>query len=208
MSFWTAFLVAFIPLFVALDAVGVLPFYVTLVGDLPPLGRRRVLSQAVATAGAAGVGFLFLGKAVFAFLGITVADFKVAGGLILLVFAVTDLLFPQKQQRRPCQGEGNGPLPLPTDTMGVVPIGMPLLVGPAVLTTLVMQADVAGLAPTLAAFAANLVIAVAVFLASGAIVRAIGTGGAQAISKIASLLLAAIGVMMIRVGVLEILGRE
>ena len=84
---------AFVPLFVAIDVIGVLPFYVAIVGKMDAATRKRVLVQALLTAWLGGMGFALLGTWIFGFLGITVSDFKVAGGLILLVLAIYDLLF-------------------------------------------------------------------------------------------------------------------
>ncbi len=187
------FLLAFVPLFVAIDVVGVLPFYLGLVGDLPVQRRNRILVQALATAWGGGIAFALVGTALFDFLGITVADFKVAGGVILLVLAIYDLLFKTKS-REPA-----------TETVGVVPLGMPLIAGPAVLTTVLIQVDAAGTTVALAAYTANLLVVLGVFLLAKRIAALIGDGGMVAVSKIATLLLAAIGVMMIRLGLTEIL---
>lgn len=192
MSYGHAFLLAFLPLFVAIDPIGVLPFYVTLTDGMDAERRRVVLLQAMLTAFGVGAAFVLVGQALFQYLGITTSDFRVAGGAILLVLAIYDLLFA---------GESRKPT---SQNVGVVPLGIPLIVGPAVLTTLVLQADASGRLPALLAFVANLTIVLIVFLLARRIVRLIGDGGAAAVGKIATLLLAAIAVMMIRVGILEI----
>jgi len=193
MTFSQKFLLAFIPLFVAIDPIGVIPFYLAITGGLDPERRRSVLLQAMATAFGVGAGFVFLGQAIFGYLDITTSDFRVAGGAILLVLSIYDLLFAS-ESRKP-EGEN----------VGVVPLGIPLIVGPAVLTTLVLQADANGRFPALLAFIANLAIVLAVFLLARRINKIIGDGGAAAVGKIATLLLAAIAVMMIRRGILEII---
>src|SRR4030095_913163 len=86
------FLLAFIPLFVAIDAVGLVPMYLSLASHLEAAARRAAIRQAIVTAFLVGLSFLFLGKLIFKALGITVADFQIAGGIILLAFAVRDLL--------------------------------------------------------------------------------------------------------------------
>lgn len=184
---------AFVPLFVAIDVIGVLPFYVAIVGDMDGTTRRRVLVQALVTAWIGGMAFAMLGTVVFDFLGITVSDFKVAGGLILLVLAIYDLLFASAT-REP-----------PSDTVGVVPLGMPLIAGPAVLATLLIQVDAVGSVTGLAAYTVNLAIVLVVFLMAKRIARLVGEGAMKAVSKLATLLLAAIGVMMIRRGLFEII---
>ncbi len=194
MDLFSSFTLAFIPLFVAMDAVGVLPIYVALIEGEEKKSVNRILLQAVTTAVVVGVLFLFVGKLVFSFLGITVGDFKVAGGLILLIFAINDLLFGNKNRRKP------------SEAIGVVPLGMPLIVGPAVLTALIMQVDMVGTWITLLAFGVNVIFSYLIFRSSDFIVKWIGKAGTQGVSKVANLFLAAIGVMIIRIGITELIG--
>jgi multiple antibiotic resistance protein len=186
----TDFLLVFIPLFVALDVVGVLPIYLAFTTGLAAGERSQVVLEATLTAGAIGLGFLFVGDAVLRFLGVTVGDFQVAGGLLLLVLAIYDLLHPELPLRRPA------------GHLGVMPLGIPMIVGPAVLTTLLALGRTRGYALTLLAFALNLAIVWATLRWASRIERFLGEAGAQAIAKLAKLLLAAIGVTLIRQGVL------
>ncbi|MBI5643355.1 MAG: MarC family protein, partial [Deltaproteobacteria bacterium] len=87
-----------------------------------------------------------------------------------------------------------------TAGVGIVPIGTPLIAGPAALTTLLMLSDLYGFKVTLAALIVNLFIIWLVLQSSDRIVNAIGEKGALGLSKVISLLLAAIAVMMIRRG--------
>jgi multiple antibiotic resistance protein len=86
------------------------------------------------------------------------------------------------------------------DDFGVVPLGMPLIAGPAAITTLLLLDQTVGLTPTLIALGANLVLVVMAFAFAERLARMIGTTGLRAISKIISLLLAAIAINMIRRG--------
>jgi multiple antibiotic resistance protein len=89
--------------------------------------------------------------------------------------------------------------------MGVVPLGTPLIVGPAVLTTIIMLIDIYGIIPTVTSFIINMVVVWFVFINSDHILRILGNAGSKAISKVASLILASIGVMMIRKGIMDII---
>ena len=106
---WHNFLLAFIPLFIAIDVVGILPIFISLVEGLEKHQKTKITNQSVITAFSVSIGFLALGKFVFSVLGIEIYDFKMAGGLLLLVFAINDLLFSEKGKRTI------------TPTMGVVP---------------------------------------------------------------------------------------
>lgn len=193
-EFFHSSLLACIRLFVAVDVVGVLPIFCALTAGSTASERSRIAGRAVVTAAAVGVAFFVGGKWLFRLLSITENDFRVGGGLILLVFAISDLLFANEARRRP---EGD---------IGVVPIGVPLIMGPAALTTLLVLAQVYGCGPTLLALTANMLVVVLAFRFSGRIVARIQLGGARAVSKITSLFLAAIAVMMIRLGISGMLG--
>lgn len=184
------FLQAFIPLFVAIDPVGLAAIFLGLGQHLPRERRQKVADQAIWTGGLVALGFLLLGKTIFAALGISVGDFQIAGGLVLFVLAAKDLLSSAAEAEK-----------LPED-FGVVPLGMPLIAGPASITTLIVLAQnpAIGLWPTLAALTVNLTLVVFALHYSEWLGRKIGPTGMRAISKIISMLLAAIAVAMIRQG--------
>jgi multiple antibiotic resistance protein len=188
-------LVTFVALFVAVDIIGVLPVYLGFVASLDTQARRRVAAEASLTAAGIGTGFLFLGDAVLHVMGVSVGDFQMAGGLLLLLLAIHDLLQPGLAARQPL------------GRLGVVPLGTPLIVGPAVMMTLLTLARSHGYALTVVAFGANLVLVWLALRWAPAVVRVIGEAGAQAMAKVFGLLLAAIGVTFIRRG-LELTLRE
>lgn len=181
-------MVAFVVLFVAVDILGILPLYLSLTTDLPAEQRKRLPRQSALTGTTLGVGFLLVGDAIFRVLGVTVGDFQVAGGILLLVLSLYDLLNPGKTLRKPMPG------------VGVVPLGTPLIVGPAVLTALVILVQSHGYSITLLAFAANMGIVFVVLRYAGAIGRVLGEPGSRAIGKVTSILLAAFGVSLVRRG--------
>jgi multiple antibiotic resistance protein len=197
-AFLSLFLTAFIPIFVAIDAFGLAPVYIGLVEPFSKEKRRKILIESVITAGIIGVLFVFLGKSVFHFLGITVSDFKVAGGLILLILSIHDLVFKSADYRKAETSE----------TVGVVPLGMPLIMGPGTLTAIIVLIDTVGVWPTFFSLMVNLIIILIVCLMANRIVKVIGKGGAEGLSKIANLMLAAIAVMIIRSGLIEIIRNE
>lgn len=191
-QFFTDFTLIFVPIFVAIDPIGISPIYVSLADGVPPLQQKKFLQQAIITAGIIGTLFIFLGLKIFQFFGITVPDFMVAGGIILLVLGVTDLLFPEKSSQKPAEA------------MGVVPLGIPLILGPATMTTLILKMESSGSWMTLLAFWVNIVITYFTFKLSKRIMFYIGKNGSQAVSKIVSLFLAGIGVMIIRKGLIAL----
>ena len=187
-------LLCFVPLFVAMDAVGAVPVYVSLTDGLSAQEKRRVTRQSLVTALLVGAAFLAVGRPLFNLLNITVDDFKIAGGLVLLVFAIPELV---RQGKPTPVGE--------SEMVGVVPLGVPLISGPAVLTTLVILKDQFNVLPTALAFLANVALVGLAFFNTERLLRVLGPAGTKGLSKVTALILAAIAVMMIRVGVQSVL---
>lgn len=189
-EFW----LSFVPLFIAVDAIGVLPLFISFTEGINDKQRKTIVFSSAITATVVSLLFLFVGQAVLRLLGITVEDFMIAGGIILFLISVGDLLTVEKPLRR-AQAESLGP----------VPIGVPLIVGPAVLTTVMLLGREHGLIPTALAMLVNIAIAGLIFYLSGTIMKIIGSSGAKIISKVANLFLAAIAVMMVRRGLVALI---
>lgn len=186
-------LLSFIPLFVAVDAVGVLPIFVSLTEGLEQRDRTKAIVQSMLTAAVLAVGFVLVGKLVFKFLGIAMGDFMIAGGAILFCLAIIDIVGPVKKRR------------IPGPDLGAVPLGTPLIAGPAVLTTSMVIISQYGLVPTIVSILINILLAGLLFRLSFGLMKFLGEAGSKALSKITSLLLAAIAVMLIRKGLEQLL---
>jgi multiple antibiotic resistance protein len=174
---------------VAFNALGILPIFVSLTSEMNHPERKRVARQSILTGFLVSIGFLGAGKSVFALLGITVSDFQIAGGILLFIISIIDLIFPEKTRT------------FPKETMGVVPIGIPLIVEPAVLTLLLIIVHTYGYFSTLLCLILNFLVVWLVFNQSQWIMRLLKEGGAKGIGKVFSLLLAAFAMMMIRIGI-------
>ncbi len=188
------FLKSFIALFVAIDVIGALPFVVGLTRGLSESDRRNLIYRATISALIIGIVFILAGRQIFDFLGITESDFKVAGGLLLIIFAIRDLLVTASHQGSPT----------PT-RVGLVPIAIPLMMGPAALTTLMVGSDQAGIFNVIFSLVLNLVIVLFLFLRAHLIVHWMGEDASDAFNKVFSLLMAAIGVMFVRSGIFEMI---
>ena len=189
-------MLSFIPLFVAVDAIGVLPIFVSLTEGLNKQQKNKIIVQSMVTAFLLAVGFILIGKLVFKLLGITLGDFMVAGGALLFCIAIIDLVSQTKERR------------IPVKDVGAVPIGTPLIVGPAVLTTSLLIISEYGLLPTVIAVIGNILFAGLIFGGSYWLIKGLGEAGTKALSKIMSLLLAAIAVMLMRKGILLFIGHS
>ena len=187
------YFLAFVPIFVAVDALGTLPLFISLTDGLSGREKKDLIRHSTLTALFVAVVFLWVGRLVFAWLGITINDFFVAGGAILFIISIRDLLAYSKQSR------------VPFETLGAVPLAVPLIVGPAVLTTSLILLSSFGLFPTLFSIVANILLCSFILNASEPLSRTLGQSGSHTLSKISNLLLAAIGVMLMRVGLIEII---
>ena len=195
MLHFSTFLSFFIPLFFAIDPLGLVPLILSVTTDLPEQRKRRVILEAVIAAFVISVAFMFVGQAIFNFLHITSNDFRIAGGILLLVFAVLDLIQTGK------------PAVHPEEITGIVPLAMPLIAGPATLTTVLVLSTRGDHAHwwTTAALLANFGILHAVMLASAPITRILGANALKGLSKFVMIILAAIAVNFIRTGIANII---
>ncbi len=188
------FWLCFVPLFVAVDVIGLLPMFLTMTAGFSKQQLRRVILQSTITAAAVSLSFLFIGKTILDLLGVSIADFMIAGGGLLFIISIKDMTQAQNQAAS-----------IDTECLGAVPIGVPLIVGPAVLTTIILLLNEYGVALTVSSIIINIAIAGIAFLLSGYINRILGMAGAKIVSKLANLLLAGIAVMLMRRGVVELI---
>lgn len=188
------YILTFIPIFVAVDAIGNIPLFVTLVDGLSKKQRRRIIIDSVTTATVMAILFMFVGKWVLRLLSITISDFQVAGGLLLFVISIR-LLLPEAQKG--ILGNGHG------KDVGVFPLGTPLITGPAVLTTTLMMLNSFGVMPTFVSLIINMFIVWLTLAKAELIIKLMGQAGTRAFSKVMYILLAAIAVMMVRRGITE-----
>ena len=182
-----SFVLTFIPVFVATDAIGNIPLFVGLTEGLDQRERNRVADMSVLMATVITLLFMLGGKLVFSVMDISVPDFRIAGGILLLVLS-THMLVAGKTTRE-----------VGSD-VAIFPLASPLIAGPAVLTTTLVLAGTHGLVVTLVALVLNMGITWAVFRQCHRIEMLITRQGSKAFSKVVEILLAAIAVSMIRNG--------
>ncbi len=182
----------FVPLFVAMDSISVVPILLTLTQEMTDKQRAGVIRNGLITALALGLVFIAIGKGIFIFMGITVNDFLIAGGLILFLLGAKELVVGKMFEAQASMGD---------NVVGVVPLGTPLVAGPAVLTTLMILNDQYNILIVTFSFIMNLLISWLFFVQANRLVKILGRGGVMAIAKVFALLLAAIAVSMIHRGI-------
>jgi len=184
------FLHSFIGQFVAMDIIGILPLYLGMTQGVDVRRRRKVVDQSILVAFIVSFVFALIGQSIFKFLGIAMYDFTVGGGIVLLVMSILDLV------------RGRGSEAHSTST-GVVPLAVPLIAGPALITTVMLQVSLYGHHVVLPMLLLNFGFAWVALRNSAPITRLIGKEGTDIISKIAHLLMTAIAFSMIRRGIME-----
>jgi len=193
------YLLTFIPIFVAVDSIGNIPLFISLVEGTTKKQRNKIIQDTIVTATLMAIVFMFVGKWVFRLLGITIPDFQIAGGALLFVIALK-LLLPGGGTHGKSLSDGS------SKDIGVFPLGTPLITGPAVLTTTLIMLDSYGIGPTFVSLVVNMFIMGWTLVKADWVMKIFGAAGTRAFSKIMYILLAAISIMMIRRGVFGVIG--
>jgi len=189
-------LVCLIPIMVAIDAPATLPLFVAMTEGMKKHERRVIVRQSIVTAFLVTIGFVLLGQMVFKALGILVEDFMIAGGIVLLIIAILDIVRAGEKKT------------VVSATFGVVPFGTPLIAGPATLTTTLVLVGSYGYVPVILSLVLNILFAWFIFAQADRIIKFMGIGGTRAFAKVAALLLAAIAVNLIRSGMFKLIGEQ
>ena len=191
-------LLAFSSLFSVINPISAAPIFVALT-EWTPQRRRSAAVRACAAALAVLAVFAAAGGAIFAFFGITVPAFQIAGGFLFTLMSIRAL--QGQDERDVVDDEKADP--------SIVPLGIPVIAGPGAISTvmvLVGQAqDGVHRAALGAAIGANIVLTLLILLAAPAIVARIGATGQRIVSKIMGLITAVIGIQFIINGVTTVL---
>ncbi len=184
-------ILAFSSLFAMVNPISAAPIFVELTRRHADQ-RRKMAFKACMAAAAALFLFATAGGAIFSFFGITVAAFKIVGGLIFTIGSVRELLGEIKAREA---GEDTGADP------AIVPIGIPLIAGAGAISTVMMLSgqarDRLHQAALMGAIGANIAATLVVLLLAPTIVRRMGASGQEILSKVMALLTAVIGVQFI-----------
>jgi len=182
-------------LFIAVDPLGNAPLFYGLTSSLPSSKRRSIVKRSIRVAFAILVIFTLVGDAFLQYFGLTIADFRIAGGIILLIYGVAGILgFTEATMIKE---------PREVESIAIVPLATPLLAGPAAIATVLYLKATLGVAAALTSVIINTIVTYIMLMHSDRLMEAMGENGAIALSKIMSILLAAIAVAMIRGGIEE-----
>ena len=186
------FFKSFIAIFLITDIFGNLPFFVGLTEDMSASERKRTYVTSMVAGFTILLIFIFAGTAVLDLFSLTMSDFKIAGGILLLLIAIDFLMRGKVTVEH-------------KEDVGIVPLGFPLLVGPGAITTSMVLLSMYGYAVVLAAIVACFAAVGITLIFSAPIYRILGRSGALIVTKIMALLIAAIAVQFVRSGIMTLL---
>lgn len=192
---YSIFIAAFFTLFVVIDPIGLSPIFVALTSGMSPAARFKIALRSCVIATVILVLFGLAGEALLGFVGISMAAFRISGGLLLFATAL-DMLFERRTQRREDRADNI------EDDPSVFPLAMPLIAGPGAMATMILLAGDAGLDWVGVALMHAMMLAVilccfALFLAAPLIERAIGATGVKVVTRLLGMLLAALSVQFV-----------
>lgn len=186
------------------NVVPILPTILGVVEPLPRTKRRRTMLLALLVGNLSALAFLLAGGSFLAAVGSGIDDLRVAGGSILLVFAMHDLLFSREQRKEALSEMIDAESPENSVDVGLVPLGVPLMVGPATLTTVLVVREADGLGVGISALTVNGCVNMFLLISGAWLLDRVGHGAMRTVGKVFGLLLAAMAVSMIRTGLTNI----
>ena len=196
-----------VALLAIVNPVGVVPFFIHFTAALTRQQRRKTILVSACTAGIVIALSALFGLKIIEFFGISLASFQVGGGCLLLISSLQMLNAQPAEGRKEDVSEGNHKVDA-GDSIAIVPLTIPLLTGPATISTMVIYADKTrhwwqlgvlvgyGVVIGLAAWAA--------FSLSGRIARVLGQTGINVMTRLMGLILAALAVEVMSDGLVKL----
>lgn len=206
MDDWAEYLKFFAALVSIANPIGAIPVFITLTSDDSLRQRRKIASQAILSFSGILLVILFIGEPLLDFFGITIASFKTAGGIIILLMAIS-MVHGQVSKAKQTAGEAEDAAA--KDSVAIVPLGIPLLAGPGAISTVIVYSLHASLLVN-KLFLGTVVLIVALLIwlclnAAPYIAKLLGKTGMNIVTRIMGLILASIGIEFITHGLVELL---
>lgn len=175
-----------ISLFIIVDPFGNIPIFIGLTERLGKEERQKVFHTATVTGFMLLLLFAIAGREILNMFGITLQSFMIAGGILLLIIAIRILVMGGWEEPR-----------LTPESVGVVPIAVPLLVGPGAITTTILNLQEFGIILTIVSVVIVFSIVWLTLRYIEPIYRILGRNGAVIIARVMALLIAAIAIQYI-----------
>ena len=190
---------ALITFLVIIDPPGCAPIFAGLTRGAPPAHRRAMAVRSALIAWAILLFFALLGRPLLHWLGISLASFRIAGG-IMLFFIALDMVFERRTERREKRAQAVEQTPEIED-VSVFPMAMPMIAGPGSIASAMLWVSraegIAAVAVVLAAITTVILITLVTLLAAGPLMRLIGDKVEAAITRILGVILAALAAQFV-----------
>lgn len=183
-----------IALFVVVDPLGNVPIFIGLTKNMDKTQIQKTFQSAIITGLILLFLFAFAGQQILILFGISLSSFMVAGGLLLLIIAVRLLV----------AGGWQEPSTSP-ESVGAVPIGFPLLVGPGAITTTILILQSSGIFVTIFSVLITFIIVWLILRLIHPIFRILGSNGSLVVTRLMAMFIAAIAVQYIVEGIKNLL---
>jgi multiple antibiotic resistance protein len=197
------FVSAFVTLLVVIDPPGCAPIYAGLTREAPARERRMMAVRAVLVASGILLFFALLGEDLLDALGISLAAFRIAGGIMLFLIAL-EMVFERRTQRRESRAQEVSADP-DRDDVSVFPMAIPMIAGPgSIASVMLLMARSDGLAQSLTvlgALAAVLLLTLAALLAAGPLMRLLGHRTEAMLTRLLGVILAALAAQFVIDGI-------
>jgi len=202
------FISSVITFFVVIDPFGCAPIYAGLTASATPVHARAMALRAVLVAAAILVTFALFGEALLRGLGISLASFRIAGGIMLFLIAL-EMVFEKRTERREDRAAKVAASPEVED-VSIFPMAMPMIAGPgSIASVMLLMSRNEGIERTLvilAALGSILLMTLIALLAAGPLMRVLGAKIEAVVTRILGVLLAALAVQFVIDGVKISLG--
>ena len=191
--------VQFVVLWAVIDPIGSIPVYLTKTVGLSVEDRRKIALKAVMISAGILIFFLIAGQALLEAMQIPLTAFQIAGGLVLLLFALT-MIFGEGKPEQEIKLSSN------LNELAVYPLAVPSIASPGAMMAIVLLTDnqrfsLFDQTMTTLIMLSVLLITYLLFLAANRIQRWIGNTGAAVISRVMGLILAAVAINNMLVGI-------
>jgi multiple antibiotic resistance protein len=194
---------AFATFFVVIDPPGCAPIFASLTRGFEPGQRLSMALRSTAVAAGILLFFALFGEALLKHLGISLAAFRIAGGIMLFLIAL-EMVFERRTQRRESRAQEVSADP-EHDDISVFPMGIPMIAGPgSIASAMLLMARTDGLQHSLVvlgALAAVLLLTLLALIAAGPLMRLLGHKFEAMLTRLLGVILAALAAQFVIDGI-------
>ena len=189
---------AFVSIFIIVDPLGLVPYFITLTSGYSPSRRRRTVHLAIMTTILVLTAFAIFGNQILKLFGITIPAFRIAGGFIIFMVAIQMLQAQRTRLKATPEEEAHS---YEQEEIGVVPLGTPMLAGPGAITTVIVLSE-SNLWVILASILITALLAYVILLQANRISNLLGPTGLNIFIRLMGLVLAAVSVQFVIDGII------